>query len=118
MNFSQQYVAVVCLMDHSDLHPICVIEIQFFSTSFRVIVQRFISLAWRLHQLSNYNTMFAVLCGLELIHVSRLKSTWKPILSGGKFGTRYEFLLQVSLTVTLTAHLHSSDIVHKFIIFL
>ena len=61
----------------------------------RIILQGFIKLAWNLRALQNYNSLFAIVCGLELGCVSRLKNTWKAAFSSSRCETRFRTLVSV-----------------------
>jgi len=59
----------------------------------KTVLQQFISLAWNLRSLQNYNSLFAIVCGLELACVSRLKNAWKAAFSSSKCESRFRTLV-------------------------
>lgn len=49
------------------------------------VVKRFINLAKKLQEMKNFSSLMAVLAGLNMAPVSRLKKMWKKITKGRKF---------------------------------
>eukprot|EP00211_Chloroparvula_japonica_P000447 CAMPEP_0119120358 /NCGR_PEP_ID=MMETSP1310-20130426/1428_1 /TAXON_ID=464262 /ORGANISM="Genus nov. species nov., Strain RCC2339" /LENGTH=1268 /DNA_ID=CAMNT_0007109829 /DNA_START=30 /DNA_END=3836 /DNA_ORIENTATION=- len=60
----------------------------------RSLVLRFIELSHKLMKQRNFNSMFAVACGLELIHVSRLRNTWKGVAANVKQYNKFHKVLE------------------------
>ncbi|KAJ3114007.1 Rap guanine nucleotide exchange factor 4 [Phlyctochytrium bullatum] len=54
------------------------------------LLEKMIKIAWRCLEYQNFNSAYAIVCGLQTVSVNRLKKTWLSV--GSKFLTMYDEL--------------------------